>query len=105
PPKGEGGIGGLRPAFLAPRTPTRSVGCASVARRGGGGASSAAKLVPPPRPPRSSPGAPTPPPLPGGEVGGIEPTGRRQRVRAKRGPMTGSAPPDDGLREIRDRAP
>src|SRR5712691_3751300 len=37
PPKGEGGPGGLRPPFLASRTPTRSVGYASAARRVGWG--------------------------------------------------------------------
>src|SRR5712691_2958605 len=51
PPKGEGGIGGLRPPFLAPRTPTRSVGSASVARRVGWGfllIARHSKLDPPP---------------------------------------------------------
>jgi 23S rRNA (adenine2503-C2)-methyltransferase len=37
-------------------------------------------------------------------VARMDPTGRRQRVHAKRGPMTGSAPPDDRLREIRGTA-
>src|SRR5712692_3501176 len=61
PPKGEGGIGGLRPPFLAPRTPTRSVGSASVARRVGWGfllIARHSKLGPPTRPRCARPPSP-----------------------------------------------
>src|SRR5216684_1168298 len=63
---GEGGLGGLRPPSLASRTPTQSVGYASVARRVGWGVLLIArhsKLGPPPR--LASLAGPPPPPATG----------------------------------------
>src|SRR5205085_12399790 len=60
-----GGIGSLRPPFLAPRTPMRSIGYAPTRSKGGrgGGRSCCARCVhrflpPPPSPPQPKSGLP-----------------------------------------------
>src|SRR5215510_3952300 len=58
PPSGRG-IGGLRPPFLKPRTPMRSIGC--VAKRSGGGGKCLSRVTCPLTPTLSPPGRGTAP--------------------------------------------